>query len=92
MHRSYRFDISSHITGEPVELEVDLASATEYAEAERRRLGDRPSAYPNAPFNFIRKMACSFGWAGGLISVPPASGSRCGWSVGPLFGWLRWCR
>jgi len=62
MHRSYRFDISSHVTGEPVELEVDLASATAYAEAERRRLGDRPSAYPNAPFNFIRKMACSFGW------------------------------
>jgi beta-mannosidase len=62
MHRSYRFDISSHVVGEPVELEVDLASATGYAEAERRRLGDRPSAYPNAPFNFIRKMACSFGW------------------------------
>jgi beta-mannosidase len=62
MHRSYRFDISSHVTGEPVELEVDLDSATGYAEAERRRLGDRPSAYPNAPFNFIRKMACSFGW------------------------------
>jgi beta-mannosidase len=62
MHRSYRFDISSHVTGEPMELEVDLASATAYAEAERRRLGDRPSAYPNAPFNFIRKMACSFGW------------------------------
>ena len=62
MHRSYRFDISSHVRGEPVELEVDLDSATGYAEAERRRLGDRPSAYPNAPFNFVRKMACSFGW------------------------------
>ncbi|HEU4909672.1 MAG TPA: glycoside hydrolase family 2 protein, partial [Propionibacteriaceae bacterium] len=62
MHRSYRFDISSHVTGEPLELEVDLASATKYAEAERARLGDRPSAYPDAPFNFIRKMACSFGW------------------------------
>ena len=62
MHRSYRFDISSHARGEPIELEVDLDSATKYAEAERQRLGDRPSAYPNAPFNFIRKMACSFGW------------------------------
>ena len=47
MHRSYRFDISSHLTGEPVELEVVLASATGYAEADRRRLGDRPSAYPS---------------------------------------------
>jgi beta-mannosidase len=62
MHRSYRFDISSHVVGEPMEVEVDLASVTRYAEAERRRLGDRPSAYPTAPFNFIRKMACSFGW------------------------------
>jgi beta-mannosidase len=62
MHRSYRFDISPHLVGRPVELEVDLQSATGYAEAERQRLGDRPSAYPSAPFNFIRKMACSFGW------------------------------
>jgi beta-mannosidase len=62
MHRSYRFDISSYLSGAPLELEVDLDSATACAEAERTRLGDRPSAYPDAPFNFIRKMACSFGW------------------------------
>jgi beta-mannosidase len=62
MHRSYRFDISPHLTGRPLQLEVDLHSATGYAEGERQRLGDRPSAYPSAPFNFIRKMACSFGW------------------------------
>ena len=61
MHRSYRFDISAYLTGRPVELEVDLHSATAYAEAEQRRLGDLPRPYP-APYNFIRKMACSFGW------------------------------
>ena len=61
MHRSYRFDISPHLTGRPLELEVDLHSATAYAEAERQRLGDLPRPYP-APYNFIRKMACSFGW------------------------------
>jgi beta-mannosidase len=61
MHRSYRFDISPYLTGKPVELEVDLHSATAYAEAEQRRLGDLPRPYP-APYNFIRKMACSFGW------------------------------
>ena len=61
MHRSYRFDISPYLGGGPLELEVDLRSATAYAEAERQRLGDRPRAYP-APYNFIRKMACSFGW------------------------------
>jgi beta-mannosidase len=51
MHRSYRFDISQHLTGGPVELEVDLQSATAYAEAEQERLADRPSAFP-APYNF----------------------------------------
>ncbi len=61
MHRSYRFDISQHLDGQSTELQVDLQSATAYAEAEQERLGDRPRAYP-APYNFIRKMACSFGW------------------------------
>ncbi|MBU4335153.1 MAG: glycoside hydrolase family 2 protein, partial [Actinobacteria bacterium] len=32
-----------------------------YALAERDRLGARPAAY-SAPFNYVRKMACSFGW------------------------------
>ena len=61
MHRSYRFDISRHLTGGWAALEVDLHSATAYAEAEQQRLGDLPRPYP-APYNFIRKMACSFGW------------------------------
>ncbi len=61
MHRSYRFDISPHLRGRPLDLEVDLHSATAYAKAERQRLGDRPRAY-SAPYNFVRKMACSFGW------------------------------
>jgi beta-mannosidase len=62
MHRSYRFDISPHLSGRPLDLEVDLSSATAYAVAEEKRLGDRVRATPNAPYNFIRKMACSFGW------------------------------
>ncbi len=61
MHRSYRFDVSGLLDGGPVELSVDLQSATTYAEAEKERLGFRPGPYPT-PFNYLRKMACSFGW------------------------------
>jgi beta-mannosidase len=61
MHRSYRFDITSHLGDRSVALEVDLHSATAFASAEQQRLGDRPRAYA-APYNFVRKMACSFGW------------------------------
>ncbi|HEX5333565.1 MAG TPA: glycoside hydrolase family 2 protein [Cellulomonas sp.] len=60
-HRSYRFDIGGLLgTGEHT-LAVHFRSALEYAEAERERLGRRPSAYEH-PLNMVRKMACSFGW------------------------------
>ncbi|UUU25553.1 glycoside hydrolase family 2 protein [Streptomyces sp. DSM 40750] len=64
MHRSYRYDI----TGMSGRLSVRFASA--YAEAEEvcERLGDRPNAYPE-PFQYIRKMACSFGWDWGPTLV-----------------------
>lgn len=62
MHRSYRFDVRSEADGKEQALTVDLRSATAYAEEMRTLLGDRPSAYHPVPFNFVRKMACSFGW------------------------------
>lgn len=61
MHRSYRFDVRAFADGVQRPLVIDIESATSYAEAERDRLGARPSAYPT-PFNYVRKMACSFGW------------------------------
>ncbi|MDX2614412.1 glycoside hydrolase family 2 protein [Streptomyces stelliscabiei] len=64
MHRSYRFDI----TGLSGLLSVRFASAYAEAEAVRERLGDRPNAYPE-PFQYIRKMACSFGWDWGPTLV-----------------------
>jgi beta-mannosidase len=64
MHRTYRFDVTHLLRPEGNELVVDLASPVLHAGAERDRLGDLPvpegaSAHP---INFIRKMACSFGW------------------------------
>ncbi|MGW0823091.1 glycoside hydrolase family 2 protein [Streptomyces sp. NPDC002845] len=64
MHRSYRFDV----TGLSGRLSVRFTSAYAEAEAVRQRLGDRPNAYPE-PFQFIRKMACSFGWDWGPTLV-----------------------
>ena len=62
MHLSYRFDVKDKLRpGENI-LSVDFASALQYAQAQVERLGFMPnSGYP-LPFNFIRKMACNFGW------------------------------
>lgn len=64
MHRSYRFDV----TGLQGPLSVRFTSAYTAAEAVRDRLGERPNAYPE-PFQYLRKMACSFGWDWGPTLV-----------------------
>ncbi|MBM9509512.1 glycoside hydrolase family 2 protein [Actinacidiphila acididurans] len=68
MHRGHRFDLTGlpHTAGAP--LQVTFTSA--YTEAERVRdlVGERPNAYPE-PFQYIRKMACSFGWDWGPTLV-----------------------
>ncbi|MFI6339020.1 glycoside hydrolase family 2 protein [Streptomyces sp. NPDC050535] len=64
MHRGYRFDV----TGRSGELTVRFLSAYAEAEAVRERTGDRPNVYP-APSQYIRKMACSFGWDWGPTLV-----------------------
>ncbi|MFC7529196.1 glycoside hydrolase family 2 TIM barrel-domain containing protein [Actinoplanes sp. GCM10030250] len=68
MHRSYRYDVTALLDGTPQPLTVRFTSA--YTEAERVRdlLGPRANAYPE-PFNFIRKMACGFGWDWGPTLV-----------------------
>ncbi|WP_324787452.1 glycoside hydrolase family 2 protein [Streptomyces sp. H51] len=64
MHRSHRFDV----TGRTGELQVRFAPAREEAEAVRKTVGDRPNVYPE-PSQYIRKMACSFGWDWGPTVV-----------------------
>jgi beta-mannosidase len=64
MHRSYRFDV----TGLSGRLTVRFASAYTEAEAVRGRLGERPGAYAE-PYQYVRKMACSFGWDWGPTLV-----------------------
>ncbi|TDQ52373.1 glycoside hydrolase family 2 protein [Actinorugispora endophytica] len=68
MHRAYRFDLRPALREGGNELRVEFASPYGYAEALREELGDRPNAYPE-PFQFIRKMACNFGWDWGPTLV-----------------------
>jgi len=42
MHRSYRFDVRSHLTGAAAPLTVDLASALAYADGLQLRVGLGP--------------------------------------------------
>ncbi|MEX3106478.1 MULTISPECIES: glycoside hydrolase family 2 protein [unclassified Streptomyces] len=64
MHRSYRFDV----TGLSGRLTVRFASAYAEAEAVRGQVGERPGAYAE-PYQYLRKMACSFGWDWGPTLV-----------------------
>jgi beta-mannosidase len=68
MHRRYRFDVRGLVRPAGNTLQIRFGSAYRYAEALRDRLGARPAAYPE-PFNFIRKMACNFGWDWGPTVV-----------------------
>ncbi|GAA3855672.1 glycoside hydrolase family 2 protein [Streptomyces lacrimifluminis] len=64
MHRTHRFDV----TGRAEELLVRFDPARAEAEAVRAAVGDRPNVYPE-PSQYIRKMACSFGWDWGPTVV-----------------------
>jgi beta-mannosidase len=68
MHRGYRFDVTDRCAAGDVGLEVRFTSAHTVAEARREELGARPNAYPQ-PFNYVRKMAASFGWDWGPTLV-----------------------
>ncbi|GIM95429.1 glycoside hydrolase family 2 protein [Paractinoplanes toevensis] len=68
MHRGYRFDVTDFVDATPRPLAVKFTSAYTEADRVRAELGPRPNAYPE-PFNFVRKMACSFGWDWGPTLV-----------------------
>nr|BFE73800.1 hypothetical protein GCM10020092_071010 [Actinoplanes digitatis] len=68
MHRGYRYDVTALNDGVARPLTVRFTSAYTEAEQVRDLLGARANAYPE-PFNFIRKMACGFGWDWGPTLV-----------------------
>jgi len=71
MHRGYRFDVTEALRGGGThELDVTLTAARRYAREVQEAVGTRPGAYAE-PFQYIRKMACSFGWDWGDFLAPP---------------------
>ncbi|NDZ81864.1 glycoside hydrolase family 2 protein [Streptomyces sp. SID10853] len=61
-------DDSGGADGGGIPLSVLFTSAYTEAEAVRAQVGERPNSYPE-PFQYIRKMACSFGWDWGPTLV-----------------------
>ncbi|WP_433204559.1 glycoside hydrolase family 2 protein [Dactylosporangium sp. CS-047395] len=85
-HRGYRWDVTSLLRPAGNELTVRFDSAYDYAERVRDALGVRPNAYPE-PFQYIRKMACNFGWDWGPTVVTAGIWQPIGlhsWSVARL--------
>lgn len=73
MHTRQRFDAKAAARVGENELVVTFAAALPHAEAEMQRLGNLPKqgggSNPQHPHNFIRKMACNFGWDWGPVLV-----------------------
>ena len=82
MHRSYRIDISEELSAGDVQLEVAFKAPLTDAEEHVAELGLYPRPY-DMPYNYQRKMACSYGWDWGPITV--SSGI---WKKVELHTWL----
>ena len=81
MHRTYRVDVTDALTPGEHTLAVTFAAPVPAAERASQELGPRPCAY-EAPFNALRKMACSYGWDWG-----PALTTSGIWRPISLEGW-----
>ncbi len=68
MHRSYRLDISPELAAGDVALEIAFKAPLTDAEEHVAQLGLYPRPY-DMPYNYQRKMACSYGWDWGPITV-----------------------
>jgi beta-mannosidase len=68
MHRSYRVDISDEIKVGDISLQIDFKAPLTDAEDHVKELGLYPRPY-DMPYNYQRKMACSYGWDWGPITI-----------------------
>ncbi|GAA3824234.1 glycoside hydrolase family 2 protein [Sphaerisporangium flaviroseum] len=77
MHRSYRFPVRHLLREGENSLQVRFGSPYSYIDERRAELGDRPGSY-DEPYQFIRKMACNFGWDWGPTLVTSGIWRRIG--------------
>ncbi|ROS79141.1 glycoside hydrolase family 2 protein [Cellulomonas sp. PhB143] len=68
MHRTYRFDVTHLLRDGGNDLVVGFAPVREYTDAVVAEAGERPNVYPE-PSQYVRKMACNFGWDWGPTLV-----------------------
>ncbi len=68
MHRSYRLDITNELAQGDLTLEIAFKAPLTDAEEHVAKLGLYPRPY-DMPYNYQRKMACSYGWDWGPITV-----------------------
>jgi beta-mannosidase len=61
MHRCYRLPVDADLVDGVNEVEVTFQPPTTVAAHVRDAIGDLPNPY-GRPYNFVRKMACNFGW------------------------------
>lgn len=62
MHHPHRFDVGGIVRHKDNELVLTFRSAVHHARDMRDLYGERPRVFYIEPYNFIRKMACNFGW------------------------------
>lgn len=68
MHRSYRLDVTKELHESDLELEIRFHAPLTDAIAQVEKLGLYPRPY-EMPYNYQRKMACSYGWDWGPITI-----------------------
>ncbi len=68
MHRSYSIDVSNELSNGDVQLNIKFSAPLTEALARQSAQGVYPNPY-DMPYNYFRKMACSYGWDWGPITV-----------------------
>jgi beta-mannosidase len=68
MHRQHVVDISHEIHSGDVDVEIRIHAPLSDAEDHVAKLGLYPRPY-DMPYNYQRKMACSYGWDWGPITI-----------------------